>query len=484
MVLPLFLGYLDLGTDVSTVISYYQVHMWWFALGLTFVVGPALVAAIFFLREEEPVRRVLVALHLGLLAEALFSVVEESYSHVLVSLRVVEPLYESVPQLMLQVYALLLEWDGDSSHWSQWLPVRLLSIVVSCASLAYAVTGLVAEQPLSDLPSTNSVGSSWCPCLTGRVFGTVPASGGVEVYGSHWHPQNFVWAFLGYQVLEIGSRFISLAILALVLRAYFLLVLSWLLISRFVILHCSLGPGQEHLRFRSQLRLVGMPFMDSVMDKVDSYDIGCALTTIEFLVCLTIGNKFSTNYSGQAPDNVRHAWSYVAVVCMAGKLFLGYVIVRPFKKNVGFGYGHEPQEQAPGGPTAADGVAIDIEQGADSRVGDVGGKRNVASMPDETRSEERRGARVQEDLSSVLGQRGTPSLAGSGDNDAVSSVDEGSIGALSRQGGTGSSAATRDCVAGLTLEMTETENSKADEPETVEGGGTDVASRELLAPSE
>lgn len=53
---------------MSTVISYYQVHMWWFALGLTFVVGPALVAAMFFLREEIPVRRVLVALHLGFVA--------------------------------------------------------------------------------------------------------------------------------------------------------------------------------------------------------------------------------------------------------------------------------------------------------------------------------------------------------------------------------------------------------------------------------
>lgn len=454
--LPLCLGYLDLGTDVSTVISYYQVHVWWFALGLTFVVGPALVAAIFFLRNEHPIRRVLVALHLGLLAEAVFSMLDSSYSHVLVSLRVVEPLYESVPQLMLQIYALLFEWESDKSHWSQWLPVRILSIAVSCASLAYAATVLVAEQPLSELSSAIDVGTAWCPCLTGRVFGTVPASGSVEVYRSHWHPQNFVWAFLVYQVLEIGARFISLALLALVLRAYFFLVLLWLLISRYVILQCSLGRGQEHLRFRSQLRLVGMPFMDSVMDKADSYVLGCAFTTIEFLVCLTIGNTFSTNHAGHAPDHVRRAWSYVAVVCMAGKLFLGCVIVRPFKGSVGFGYGQAQKEQAPSGPNAGDGRNGDVEQGEVSRVA------------------ERRSARVQEDLSSVMRRRGTLSSAGSGDDEALSYVVQGGSDALSRQADTSSNAVTDESVAGLTLEMTETEDSKVDIGETVESGVTDL----------
>ncbi|CAN0020203.1 unnamed protein product [Pylaiella littoralis] len=190
--------------------------MWWFALGLTFVVGPALIAAIFFLAREDMWRRVSVALHLGLLVEALPSIDEEEYSHVLVSLRNVEPLYESVPQLMLQMYALLLEWDSDDS---QWLPLRLFSVMVSCSSLAYATTGLVAEHPLSRLSSTTLLLITWCPRRTGLAFGTVPANGIVQVYRSSLHSQNFVWAFLVYQVLEIGSRFIPLALLALVLRA-------------------------------------------------------------------------------------------------------------------------------------------------------------------------------------------------------------------------------------------------------------------------
>ncbi|CAN0278287.1 unnamed protein product, partial [Ectocarpus fasciculatus] len=89
---------------------------------------------------------------------------------------------------------------------------------------------------------------------------------------------------------------------------------------------------EELLRVRSQFRLVGMPFMDSVMDTLRSYDAGCALTTVEFGFCLTIGNMFDTGEGGQLPASIGRLWTYVAVVFMAGKLCLGYLIVRPFKR--------------------------------------------------------------------------------------------------------------------------------------------------------
>lgn len=63
--------------------------MCWFDLGLRFVVGPALIAPIFFLTDEDRRKRVYVALHLGLLNEASFSISAATYSHVLVRLRVV-----------------------------------------------------------------------------------------------------------------------------------------------------------------------------------------------------------------------------------------------------------------------------------------------------------------------------------------------------------------------------------------------------------
>ncbi|CAM9873888.1 unnamed protein product, partial [Ectocarpus fasciculatus] len=106
--IQLVLGYADVGTDVLAVVSYFEAHhMWWFALGLVFIIGPAVFAAIVLLRRENWLRRVLVALHLGLLYEAWASWDASTYSPVLASLRMMEPLYESVPQLMLQLYGLL-----------------------------------------------------------------------------------------------------------------------------------------------------------------------------------------------------------------------------------------------------------------------------------------------------------------------------------------------------------------------------------------
>ncbi|CAM9986608.1 unnamed protein product [Ectocarpus sp. 4 AP-2014] len=53
---------------------------------------------------------------------------------------------------------------------------------------------------------------------------------------------------------------------------------------------------------------------------------------------------------------------------MGGKLLLGWLIVRPFKGNVGFGYGQAQEEQAPSGPNAGDGGNGDVEQAQDPRT--------------------------------------------------------------------------------------------------------------------
>ena len=392
--------------------------MWWFAIGSAIIVGPALFTGIVLLHGEEWYRRACVALHLALILEALVSLGDSKYSHVLVMLRVVEPLYESVPQLMLQIYVLLLEWDNDVTQWVSW---RLLSILVSLLSLAYATTGLVAEQPLSQLSPTAGVSRSCCLRLAVRpfrwitevAFGTVPANSRVELHTSSWSAQRFVWAFLLYQGLEIAARFISLALLALVLRAYFFPVFLWLWISRWVILRRSLGEGGEVLHFRSQLRLVGMPFMDSVMDKLKSYDMGCALTTAEFAAFVAVGNLVSTNEPGQMPASVGLVWTFIAVACMAGKLVLGFLVVRPFKRTVSFGLGpgDKPGGQNPGGrhPHAGDGGDRDVELGRSSRGSDLGtswgeryrvggGRGGTAVVREMGGPERRQGGHMYEDV--------------------------------------------------------------------------------------
>lgn len=141
----LLLGYLDLFTDLGTVLSYRSSGLFpWFTVGLAFIVVPALLAGGFVLRQEAPWWRGAAAtLQLGLLVEALISIKEETYSHALVALRVVEPLFQALPQLLLQAYVLLVN--------REFLALRVVSIVASTLSLATAGTAIVAEHPLSQI---------------------------------------------------------------------------------------------------------------------------------------------------------------------------------------------------------------------------------------------------------------------------------------------------------------------------------------------
>lgn len=72
---------------------------------------------------------------------------QELYSPTLAMLRVVEPLFESLPQAFLQLPALLLVWDETPSS-PDTLFTRLLSISFSVLSLAYATTDLCSADAL------------------------------------------------------------------------------------------------------------------------------------------------------------------------------------------------------------------------------------------------------------------------------------------------------------------------------------------------
>lgn len=141
----LLLGYLDLFTDVGTVLSYRSSGLFpLFVVGLAFIVVPSLLAGGYVLRQEAPWwRGAAAATQLGLLVEALVSIKEESYSHNLVALRVIEPLFQALPQLLLQSYVLLVN--------REFLALRVVSVVASTFSLATASTAIVAEHPLSQL---------------------------------------------------------------------------------------------------------------------------------------------------------------------------------------------------------------------------------------------------------------------------------------------------------------------------------------------
>lgn len=138
------MGYLDLFTDLATVLSYRRSRLApWFAIGVGLIAGPALCAGAYVLREKTVGRGIAAAAQLGLIVEGLISVKEESYSHALVALRVLEPLFQSLPMLLLQTHVLLVS--------EEFLALRVVSVLMSALSLAVASTGIVAEHPLSQL---------------------------------------------------------------------------------------------------------------------------------------------------------------------------------------------------------------------------------------------------------------------------------------------------------------------------------------------
>lgn len=138
--------------------------------------------------------------------------------------------------------------------------------------------------------------SAKLPVASKLFFGTVPYVGSVYVrMGMKLHPQDFVWWFLLYQILEIASRVLSLVIVALPLGLYTFLLLGWLWLSRAYISRVSIGGAvvRERLRFRKLIRFAACPIMDSVIDRATSYKVCCFFTCLETVCFLALGNAVS-----------------------------------------------------------------------------------------------------------------------------------------------------------------------------------------------
>ena len=342
VIVPVLLGYLDLGSDLFTAVSYYKLGHWiLFGLALFFALAPTIITSLFFLSDSSWVRRVLVATQLSLLWEAWETVEGEDYSDILALMRVIEPLFESTPQLMLQLYALLVLWIETSSSRSR-LFWRLFSVCVSALSLAYAATDVCSVERLLYV-SGGGDGSMrcrvclCCPSLTGLVFSRVPGEGSSPLKGlCKVHPHTHVWLCFVYHVLEIGSRFVSLTMLALVLRWWFIFVLPYLWGSRCLIVwitgmksgdqvaHDSARKSLKDFGFR--VRLVAMSFLDSGMEGPAAYASGLVLTLAEFIACLMIYRLYRDD---DLTSSVRLVLYVAAVGCMVGKTCLALVAIFP-----------------------------------------------------------------------------------------------------------------------------------------------------------
>ncbi|CAN0556465.1 unnamed protein product, partial [Ectocarpus sp. 8 AP-2014] len=101
--------------------------------------------------------------------------------------------------------------------------------------------------------------------------------------GFQLHPQDFVWWFLLYQLMEMISRVLSLGVIAMPLGYYFFCLLAWLWLTRTFIACVSIGNSvvRERLRFRKLIRFAAAPIMDSVIDRVKAYKVSCFFTCVE-----------------------------------------------------------------------------------------------------------------------------------------------------------------------------------------------------------
>ncbi|CAM9373900.1 unnamed protein product [Ectocarpus fasciculatus] len=338
LIVPVALGYLDLASDLYTAVSYYNSgHLFWFVLVLAFALGPAVIVSAFFLPEFPFGRRLLVATQLSLLLEAVFSAASHTYSPVLALVRVIEPLFESVPQLLLQLYAMLLLWSETSLSNSD-LNGRVISVCISTVSLAYAATDVSSVERLLNTRLSGEGGTERfrmcpdCPSITGLVFSRVPEKGVSRLAGRMgWvHPRTHVWFCFLYHVLEIVSRFVPLTMVALVLRKWFFLVLPYLWISRCLVVWSAAYSGEATMGFRFRVRIVAMPFIDSILDGTRAFGAGLVLTLVEFVACIVTYHLFSDDH---LPPSARLTLTIISICCMVGKMRLALLAILPLKAN-------------------------------------------------------------------------------------------------------------------------------------------------------
>lgn len=362
LVLPIVLGYADLASDLYTAASYLRSgRHWWGALGLTFSLGPSLIMAVFFVAHIGWVRRVLVAIQLSLIFEALSTAFTRKYSQTIALIRVVEPLFEAMPQLLLQSDAMLMLWSETSPSSNR---LRVLSVCISVASLAYAATDIssvegIILQNKEKAPREDNEWSmySLLSRLTGVLFSRVPETGSSEVgWSVEMHPRAHVWLCFVYHILEIASRFIPLSLLALVMRSWFALVLIWLWLSRCLLLLGIIWRSTpkenfvEAIRemaasFRFRVRVVAMPFLDSIIDNRTVFGCGLILTSVEFAIFMFVYHVYPREH--ELTPNERMAITVAAVCCLAGKTAFALAVITPLKVAV----------------ISLDGGSSDVEQG-------------------------------------------------------------------------------------------------------------------------
>ncbi|CAB1098500.1 unnamed protein product [Ectocarpus sp. CCAP 1310/34] len=349
-----FRPYLDIGTDIYTSYTYFQPgHVVWGTLGLVIALLPGIIEALFFLSGVGFVRRLLVVLQLSVLVEAFSTATGEVYSRKLGFVRVVEPLFEAALHLLLQLHAILVPWNEEPPSPNTFLaPFR--SVFISVGSQSYAVTdnssveGLkAAATPVGDVSNWCSRCSrpsccwpTWCPWSGTRLpFSRAPTKGELNLGClGKMHPQTQVWVCFLYHIVEVVSRFIPLAFLILLTRPWFIGVLVYFWLSQAALVgwmawqtddrRSRLNAARDEFSsLRFKVRVVAMPFLDSIISQEEAFVVGLWLTDLEFVVYTTLYHVYP---SDEVASHDQLVFTIIAAIC----LLLARLVMMSLKKEV------------------------------------------------------------------------------------------------------------------------------------------------------
>lgn len=153
-----------------------------------------------------------------------------------------------------------------------------------------------------------------------------------------------------YHIMEIASRFLSLALVAVDIQSWILVLLALSFAIRYVIVRRvstdtwpppSVHPGDDpevaeidksQKLLRSRMRIVATPFLDSIFEGKVGYGVAVVATLVEFVACL-MASALLHRDSDELPSTERKAFVYVAIGCMVGKMVLAGLVVWPIKRG-------------------------------------------------------------------------------------------------------------------------------------------------------
>ncbi len=145
LVVGMLLYIFDYGSDIYVAIQYWKNNdVWWFGMSTGFILVPSIIVNISRIVQVFNFWTCMVAvLQLSIVDRYIEAIMSpDTYALSLAKLRYLETITESAPQLCLQVYIMLRQWDFPA--------YTVVSSVLSLLSLAWSITTVEKERKIKE----------------------------------------------------------------------------------------------------------------------------------------------------------------------------------------------------------------------------------------------------------------------------------------------------------------------------------------------